>query len=108
MVLAAIEAALALRGACVVTASDGREAVRLAAELRPSLVLLDLNMPVMDGAGFAAEVRRLGMEMPIVLISGEENLDRWARSLGAVAYLRKPFPTQQLTSLVDKTLAAAS
>jgi DNA-binding NarL/FixJ family response regulator len=53
-------------------ASDGREAIRKALELRPELIILDLTMPVMGGFAAAAELRQLLPEMPILFYSMHE------------------------------------
>jgi len=72
-------------------AKDGQEAVRLVAELHPSVVLMDLDMPVMDGFAATALLRELAPKVPVIVLSGndhEKDVAR-ARTLGAVRYLRK-------------------
>jgi EAL domain-containing protein (putative c-di-GMP-specific phosphodiesterase class I) len=84
----------------VVTAANGSEALRLVEEAEPEVVLLDMNMPVLDGEGFVAAVRERGLRIPIVIMTAGSSAKRWATELGADAYLSKPF---ELASLIDVT-----
>jgi len=84
----------------VVTAANGSEALRLIEQAEPEVVLLDMNMPVLDGEGFIAAVRERGLRIPIVVMTAGSSAKRWAAQLGADAYLSKPF---ELSNLVDVT-----
>ena len=70
----------------------------------PKLILLDMNMPVMDGAEFRRtqqdDIRLAGI--PVILMSGAENLNTQLPSLSADAYLPKPFDFSTLLSLVER------
>jgi DNA-binding NarL/FixJ family response regulator len=73
------------------TARNGKEAVQLAQELRPDVVLMDLDMPVLDGIGATREVRRSLPNCEVVVLTASlavEDAHR-ARSAGAAAYLTK-------------------
>ena len=71
-------------------AASGPEAVALAAELRPDLVLLDVRMPEMDGLEAAARIHSAAPNATIVLLSTEEyEGTRSVRSCGASAFVRK-------------------
>ncbi len=73
------------------TARNGKEAIRLAQELRPDIVLMDLDMPVMDGFEATREVRRSLPNCEVVVLTASlavEDAHR-ARSAGAAAYLTK-------------------
>jgi DNA-binding NarL/FixJ family response regulator len=72
-------------------ASDGEEAVRLAVELRPELVLMDLTMPVMDGIEATRRLRQSVPEARVVILTMHDEADTIDRALraGAVAYLLK-------------------
>jgi PAS domain S-box-containing protein len=85
-------------------AGNGEEAVRLTAELRPDVILLDLSMPVMDGLQAIPELRRLSPETRIVVLSGfdERRMKPVALELGADAYLEKG---EAIADLVE-TMAA--
>lgn len=95
-----IRAILEEYGFRVVTAANGSEALRLVEEAEPEVVLLDMNMPVLDGEGFIAALRERGIPTPIVVMTAGTSARRWAAQLGADAYLSKPF---ELASLVDVT-----
>jgi two-component system, response regulator PdtaR len=87
-------------------AGDGETAVRLAAELRPDLVLLDVQMPVLDGLS-AAERIAAGRMAPVVVLtafSQRELVDR-ARAAGAMAYLVKPFGKADLLPAVEMAVS---
>lgn len=55
------------------TASDGLEALQIVAELKPDLVLMDVNMPVMDGFSSAREIKRAMPGVRIILMSAEDS-----------------------------------
>ena len=88
-------------------AADGGEAVRMAAELRPDVVLMDLRMPVLDGIG---ATRRLSREQPgvrvIALTTFDDDEDVFAAlRAGAVGYLLKDVSAD---GLVEAVVAAAA
>lgn len=72
-------------------ARHGKEAVQLASELRPDVVLMDLNMPVRDGIAATRDVRRLSPASRVVVLTASTSPEdeRRAREAGAVAFLRK-------------------
>lgn len=72
-------------------ARDGAEAVRLAVETAPDLVVLDLSMPVMDGLQALRELRRRAPTSKVVIFSGFDNssLDPSVLAGGADGYLEK-------------------
>ncbi|HVA30424.1 MAG TPA: response regulator transcription factor [Gaiellaceae bacterium] len=75
----------------VAHAGDGREAVDLAAELRPDVVLMDISMPVLDGIEAAAELRAQAGGPHILMLTGSNSrgdVDR-ARKAGAAGYVTK-------------------
>ena len=74
------------------TAADGDEAIRWTEGHNPSLIVLDMHMPVLDGWGFAAKLRKQGHDVPIlVLTTGVSEAATAADDVGARAYLPKPF-----------------
>ena len=90
----------------VLSAADGAEAMRYLREDGPDLVLLDLGLPKMDGWDFA---RFKGGDpntasVPIVILSGADDLERHAREIGAAAWLRKPVDVDRLLSTVRRYL----
>ncbi len=73
-------------------AGDGETAVRLARELRPDVVILDVKMPVLDGISAAEQIVRARIAPVVVLTAfSQRDLVARAREAGAMAYLVKPF-----------------
>lgn len=87
-------------------ARDGSEALQLAAALRPDVLLIDYQMPVLDGVAAAQILSRRWPEVCIVFLSGTADPDARARafSAGASAFLDKA----ELSSVVTLTSAALS
>ncbi len=83
-------------------AADGKEALDSCVQNMPDAVLLDWNMPVMDGLEFLRELRRMsGGDTPIVVLCTTENdLDhiRKAMEAGANEYIMKPFDSEIIQS----------
>jgi two-component system invasion response regulator UvrY len=80
------------------SARNGDEAVRLALELEPDAVLMDLDMPVLDGFNATRLLRRMLPECPVVVLTASlssEDADR-ARLAGAADYLTKGCPAEQI------------
>ena len=91
-------------GYFVAIAGDGREALdRLRREPRPSLILLDLTMPVMNGWQFRAEQREdpILSRIPVVILSAGEHLAEQMVPLGIKDYVHKPIELQQLLRTIE-------
>lgn len=89
-------------------AGNGQEALDILETVWIDLVLLDLNMPVMDGEQFAQELRRRPDldGVAVVIVSTEANKDRLQRlrDLGVIESLHKPFEPEDLCKLISKVL----
>ena len=83
-------------------ASDGEEAVKLARELVPDLVIMDVKMPRRDGIDAAAEIAAKRIA-PIVVLTAfsQRDLVERARDAGAMAYLVKPFSITDLIPAIE-------
>jgi AmiR/NasT family two-component response regulator len=90
-------------------AADGDEAVRLATELRPDLVILDVKMPKVDGIE-AASVIAGGRIAPVVILTAfsQRDLVERARDAGAMAYLVKPFAKRDLVPAIELAMSRFS
>ena len=86
----------------ICTAVDGLDALDVASRERPDLILIDVHMPRLDGAGFCRAYRRDGGAAPVVLISGasHDEITATMEACGAAAYIRKPFRIAQLLATV--------
>jgi len=90
-------------------AGDGEEAVKLAGDLRPDLVILDVKMPKMDGIE-AASVIAKDRIAPVVILTAfsQRDLVERARDAGAMAYLVKPFAKRDLVPAVELAMSRFS
>jgi AmiR/NasT family two-component response regulator len=90
-------------------AGDGEAAVRLTEELRPDLVILDVQMPVLDGISAATQIvqRRIA---PVVILTAfsQRDLVERAREAGAMAYLVKPFQKKDLLPMIEMAVSRFS
>jgi CheY-like chemotaxis protein len=102
----AIRESLDDAGYDVAVAENGAEALATlrASEVRPALVLLDLMMPIMDGAQFLRELRADDelRDLTVVLFSADGGAHANATSLGANDGLRKPVQLRDLLAMVEK------
>lgn len=92
--------------AVVGEAGDGESAVRLASELRPDLVILDVKMPVLDGISAAEQIvsQRIAPCLILTAFSQRDLVER-ARDAGAMAYLVKPFTKSDLVPAIEMAVS---
>ena len=90
------------QGYVVDGATNGGDAVMLAALSRPDAVILDIKLPDTTGPEVLARLRDLDPTIPVVMLSGsdDEDLARALLKAGAMDYIRKPFEFDQLTEAV--------
>lgn len=90
----------------IILAANGREAVDLAQRTRPDVILLDMKMPGMDGLATLKELRALGLQSCVVLMTayGELEIVNEAMSLGARMHITKPFDVNLLKETVANLL----
>jgi two-component system response regulator VicR len=90
----------------VVCAFDGEEAVRLAFDENPDLILLDLMLPVKDGMDVCREVRAAGLNVPIIMLTARDSeIDKvLGLEMGADDYVTKPFSTREILARVKAHL----
>ncbi len=97
-----LSAFLEAEGYLVGTAINGEDALEHVDRERPTVVLLDMRMPIMDGWIFARELRARGVEVPLVAMTAAQDARRWAAEIDAAAYVAKPFDVELLLSTLDK------
>ncbi len=103
---------LEIEGYEVVTAADGEEGLQLGSQLAepPDLIVLDLMLPKLDGFRVLSELRRQGVDVPVLILTarGEEaDIVRGLR-LGADDYVTKPFGILELLARVEALLRRGS
>jgi DNA-binding NarL/FixJ family response regulator len=88
-------------------AEDGHQAVDLATQLRPDVILMDLKMPVLDGFEATRRIKAAGLETQIFILTGTDQAigSEAAAAAGASGYLRKE---QSVAELKDVFLEVAS
>ena len=83
-------------------AGDGEQAVKLALELKPDIVIMDVKMPVMDGITAAEQIGKQRV-CPVVMLTAfsQTELVERARDAGVMAYVVKPFTASDLVPAID-------
>jgi CheY-like chemotaxis protein len=96
----AVTGLLAGEGYPVVTASNDADALRVVAQVQPRCLVLDLQMPVLDGWGVAHELKARGLALPIIVMAAARQAQGWAEQIGAAGYVAKPFDLRALLDTV--------
>ena len=94
---------LEIEGWSVSVAGDGGSAVEMALSSPPSVIVLDMMLPVVDGLGVLSRLREAGLEVPVLMLSNSAGLEgrrAQADELGAAAWLTKSQTTPG--KLVDR------
>ena len=99
---------LEMSGYHVVEATNGEEAVKLAAAESPGLILMDLSLPVIDGLAATRLIRKLpnAANTPIIAVSAHDTSDFLAEALqaGCNSYITKPIDFNELEQLIVREL----
>ncbi|MCZ4519711.1 response regulator transcription factor [Rhodococcus ruber] len=105
-VLSSLQRGLRLSGFTVITASDGAEALGVVSRSTPDAIVLDINMPVLDGASVVTALRAMGNDIPICVLSARSSVDDRIAGLesGADDYLTKPFVLAELVARIRAML----
>ncbi|MEV0947809.1 response regulator transcription factor [Rhodococcus sp. NPDC049939] len=101
-----LERGLRLSGFTVLTAVDGADALRVISEQRPNAMVLDMNMPIIDGTGVVTALRAMNNDIPICVLSARDTVDDRISGLesGADDYLVKPFVLAELIARIRAML----
>jgi two-component system KDP operon response regulator KdpE len=92
----------------IIEAADGLSALRLAYEMRPDLIILDLMMPLMDGWLTVQRIREV-WDTPVIMVTASAELEQRVRGLGLGAddFIPKPFDVDELLLRVEAVLKRA-
>lgn len=108
MILNLLSCNLIKEGYNVIEATDGMEAISIAQEKRPDLILLDVMLPKLDGLSVCKRIKNM-MNIPILMVTAkDEELDKIVGlELGADDYITKPFSIRELLARVKANLRKA-
>jgi DNA-binding NtrC family response regulator len=102
IILKSCQAVLEAEGCEVLLAGSVEEAVALIEAKTPTLLLVDVKMPVQDGMHLMRRLQQMGCGIPVIIMSGYSTpaTIRAAEDLGAVAFIPKPFTPDELAAAV--------
>jgi len=107
--VALISLFLQQQGYRVVTAGNGEDAIAIATQMMPNLILMDINLPALDGLGATRRIRENEAlrDIPIVAITafGTEGFQRAAYDVGVAGYLTKPLDLDRMHQLIARLLS---
>jgi len=107
--LAMISLALQQQGYKVVTAGNGEDAISVATQTLPNLILMDINLPGLDGLGATRRIRENEAlrDIPIIAVTafGTEGFQRAAYDAGVAGYLTKPIDLDRMNQLIARLLS---
>jgi len=107
--LAVISLNLQYQGYHVVTAGNGEDAINVATQTNPNLILMDINLPGLDGLAATRRIREHeGLrDVPVVAITafGTEGFQRAAYDAGVSGYLTKPLDLDRMNQLIARLLS---
>ena len=107
--VAMISLFLQQQGYRVVTAGNGEDAIAIATQMMPNLILMDINLPALDGLGATRRIRENDAlrDIPVVAITafGTEGFQRAAYDVGVAGYLTKPLDLDRMHQLIARLLS---
>lgn len=89
-------------------AKDGKEAVEMVSSGQYQIIMMDWNMPVMDGIHAVVKIRETNKDIPIIMVTGlgDESHIREAILMGADNFIVKPFKPDKAASVIRETISA--
>jgi len=91
-----------LRNFEVITASNGKEAIKLVEKERPRIVLLDVNMRGMDGVEVLKKIKEIDKNIAVIMVSGvkDDEVVKKVKAMGADDFVAKPLSLEYLEKVV--------
>lgn len=107
--VAMISLALQQQGYRVVTAANGEDALTVATQTQPNLILMDINLPELDGLGATRRIRENEAlrDVPVIAVTafGTQGFQRAAYDAGVSGYLTKPIDLDRMNQLIARLLS---
>jgi len=105
-----LQALLADEGYEIITASNGKDALKAMEEDKPNLVFLDIEMPEMDGLGVLDEMQQRSLHIPVIVITGHSTMDNAIQAIrsGAKEFITKPFDLNKIRAFAKRYLNKVS
>ncbi len=102
--------ALTMQGFEVISATDGLQGLQMARDQQPSLIVLDLHLPRLDGHAICKMLKsdQRSSSIPVVMLTASVEIEdrEWASKTGADAFVSKPFELTEVVATVNALLAA--
>jgi DNA-binding response OmpR family regulator len=107
--LEVVQIILAKSGYQILTASNGKQAVEVCSKEQPDLVLMDINMPDLDGFASIQLLRSSGYNNPVIMLTASENEEdrAKAKAIGCADYILKTLDMRDIESVIDCYIADA-
>jgi two-component system chemotaxis response regulator CheY len=86
----------------VEAASDGAKGLDVIERVVPTLIILDMRMPVLNGWDFARILKERGIAVPILVMTAAQDARTWAEEIGAQGFIPKPFHILDLIDSVER------
>ncbi len=104
--LDSVSVLLKREGITCITAPDGDTGLRIMREQRPSVAVVDLDMPIMNGIRFAEEVNEQEIDIPVIIVSGHSVLElpTTINTAGVSAFVQKPMRMKELAGAIRTAL----
>jgi DNA-binding response OmpR family regulator len=105
--LASVSDLLEFEGFNVATAPNGEEGLKKLGEIRPALIILDMNMPGMGGIPFLKEVSEMGVDVasiPILVFTARSNMEEFFDGVDVAGFMSKPCDPDDLIAEIEKIL----
>lgn len=101
-----LKAILKLKGFRVVEAANGQQAINLATEVTPDLLLIDMRLPRVSGSTVIRQIKSQARlrNLPVVAVSFSASSGESPKVAGSAVHLQKPVEFDQLTALIDRLL----
>lgn len=97
-------------GLSVKSYASGSELLKDFRKLEPGCIMLDIRMPGMDGLEVQQELRKLGVDLPVIIMTGHGDIPLSVRAMkaGAIDFIEKPFEKAALLEAIDEAFATLS